>query len=96
MESIRQWFQDWSDACEYAKECAPDLSFLSFFALGEPYTALLSIAGACFLLWAVNERRIRREAARERAAFDASDRAELDEMFGRMKTDASAGNKLAA
>lgn len=96
MESIRQWFQDWSDACEYAKECAPDLSFLSFFAFGEPYTALLGIAGACFLLWAVNERRIRREAAREQATCDTSDRTEFDEMLGRMKTHAPAGNKLAA
>jgi hypothetical protein len=63
MESVRQWFQDWSDACEYAKECAPDFSFLSSFTLGEPYTALLSILGACWLLWAFNERSIRRSAA---------------------------------
>lgn len=96
MESLRQWFQDWSDACEYAKECAPDLSFLSFFAFGEPYTALLSVAGLCFLLWAWNERGIKRRAAPTHGASGASDRAELDEMFSRMKTDASAGNKLAA
>ncbi len=57
LESIKQYFQDWSDACEYAKECAPDLSFLK---LGEPYTALATIAVACFLLWAANERRIKR------------------------------------
>jgi len=63
MESVRQWFQDWSDACEYAKECVPDFSFLSSFALGEPYTALLSVLGACWLLWAFNERSIRRSAA---------------------------------
>lgn len=66
MESIRQWFQDWSDACEYAKECVPDFSFLSSFVIGEPYTALLSILGACWLLWAFNERSIRRSAALRR------------------------------
>ena len=63
MESVKQWFQDWSDACEYAKECAPDFSFLSSFAFGEPYTALISIAGVCWLLWALNERAIKRKAA---------------------------------
>jgi len=71
MESVKQWFQDWSDACEYAKECAPDLSFLSAFSIGEPYVALLAVAGACWLLWAVNERGIRRRAARLRAAAQA-------------------------
>jgi hypothetical protein len=64
MESVKQWFQDWSDACEYAKECVPDFSFLSSFAFGEPYTALLSVAVACWLLWALNERAIRRRALR--------------------------------
>lgn len=63
MESVKQWFQDWSDACEYAKECAPDFSFLSSFAIGEPYTALISIAGVCWLIWALNERAIKRKAA---------------------------------
>jgi hypothetical protein len=67
MESVKQWFQDWSDACEYAKECAPDFSFLSSFAFGEPYTALISIAGVCWLVWAFNERAIKRKAARLRA-----------------------------
>ena len=64
MEAVKQWFQDWSDACEYARECAPDFSFLSSFTLGEPYTALLSVAAACWLLWALNERAIRRKAVR--------------------------------
>ncbi len=67
MESVKQWFQDWSDACEYAKECAPDFSFLSSFAFGEPYTALISIAGVCWLIWALNERAIKRKAALLRA-----------------------------
>jgi hypothetical protein len=86
MESVRQWFQDWSDACEYAKECAPDFSFLSSFSLGEPYTALLSILGACWLLWALNERSIRRSAAPHRqSAHDAANtnaRDSLQEMQG--------------
>lgn len=53
MESIKNWFQDWSDACEYAKECAPDLSFVT---PPEPFSALASIAAVCFLLWWWNER----------------------------------------
>ncbi len=96
MESIRQWFQDWSDACEYARECAPDLSFLSSLAFGEPYTALLSIAGLCFLLWAWNERGIKRRAAPTHDASGASGRTALDEALGRMRTDAPAEKKLAA
>lgn len=55
MESIRTWLQDWSDACEYANECAPDLSFL---APQEPYTALAAIAAVCALAWWWNERKI--------------------------------------
>jgi hypothetical protein len=54
MQPIMQWFQDWSDACEYARECAPDLSF---FTLREPYSALLSIALGAALLWLLNEPR---------------------------------------
>ncbi len=56
METLKKWFQDWSDACEYANECAPDLSFL---ALSEPYTGLLWIAASCYFLWAMNEWRIK-------------------------------------
>lgn len=56
METIKNWFQDWSDACEYANECAPDLTFLT---LTEPYAGLLWIAGGCFFLWAMNEARIK-------------------------------------
>lgn len=66
MESVRQWFQDWSDACEYANECVPDFSFLSSLVPGAPYSALLSIAAVCWLLWALNERSIRRSAALQR------------------------------
>ena len=63
MEAVRQWFQDWSDACEYANECVPDFSFLRSLSLGEPYTALLSVLGVCWLFWALNERSLRRRAA---------------------------------
>ncbi|MBG0812090.1 hypothetical protein IY145_22365 [Methylosinus sp. H3A] len=59
MESIKTWFQDWSDACEYAKECAPDLSFLP----GEPFTALFGIGAVCFLVWWWNERSLRAQMA---------------------------------
>jgi hypothetical protein len=57
MESIKLWFQDWSEACEYAKECVPDLSFA---VPQEPYSALAGIAAACFLLWWRNERAIKK------------------------------------
>jgi hypothetical protein len=59
LESVRQYFQDWSDACEYAKECAPDLTFLGN---GEPYTALLFIGAVCYVAYAINEARIKRRA----------------------------------
>ncbi len=97
MESIRQWFQDWSDACEYAKECVPDFSFLSSFGLGEPYTALLSIFGACWLLWAFNERAIRRSAAMQRQrARDAASADARDAALQEMRPAPGKEEKLAA
>ncbi len=97
MEAIKQWFQDWSDACEYAKECVPDFSFLSSFALGEPYTALLSILGACWLLWALNERAIRRSAAlRQQAMCTAASAGAFDAALRQMKDPAGKEEKLAA
>jgi VIT1/CCC1 family predicted Fe2+/Mn2+ transporter len=54
MDSIKQWFRDWSDACQYAKECVPDLSFL---IPREPLSALVSIVVVCFILWWWNERK---------------------------------------
>jgi hypothetical protein len=57
MESIKQWFQDWFDACEYAKECVPDFSFL---VPPEPYSALGVFAALCFFLWWLNETQIGR------------------------------------
>ncbi len=59
LETVRQYFQDWSDACEYANECKPDLSFIGN---GEPYTALLFIGAACFVVYAINEARIKNRA----------------------------------
>ncbi len=56
MVSISQWLQDWSDACEYAGECVPDLSP---FSLPEPYSAILAVSALCFLLWWWNEPRTR-------------------------------------
>ena len=63
MESIKQWFQDWFDACEYAKECVPDLSFV---VPQEPYSAFAGIAAACFFFWWRNERQINRRRDYER------------------------------
>lgn len=93
LESVRQYLQDWSDACEYANECAPDLSFLGN---GEPFTALLFIAATCYLVWAVNEAGIRRRAVAGSLA-DALAPGELKTVVEKMKQ-GSAGpqEKLAA
>ncbi|WP_166142956.1 hypothetical protein [Methylosinus sp. RM1] len=72
MESIKTWFQDWSDACEFAKECAPDLSFLP----GEPFTALFAVAVSCFLVWWWNERSLRAKMAIVASAWAAPQLAE--------------------
>lgn len=87
MESVRQYFQDWSDACEYAKECSPDLSFLGN---GEPYTALAFVGGACWLIWAVNNARLYRIA---QASGRSSD---LKTVVEQMKQNPSDPEKLAA
>lgn len=65
MESLKTWFQDWSDACEYARECFPDLSF---FAPQEPYSAFVAIVLVCFMAWRINESLLRRALAAERRA----------------------------
>lgn len=95
MEAIKNWFQDWSDACEYAKECVPDFSFL---ILGEPYTALASIAALCFVVWAWNERQISQlrfhEGLTPKAAPVGPD--ELNMMLDEMKHDHAAAKKMAA
>ena len=96
MESVKQWFQDWSDACEYAKECAPDFSFLKSFAIGEPYTALISIAGVCWLIWALNERAIKRKAALLQARAAAAGGEALGAALQDMKPVPAKEEKLAA
>ncbi len=88
LESVRQYLQDWSDACEYANECAPDLSFLGN---GEPFTALLFIAAVCCLVYAVNESRIHR-----RVHAGASAAGDLMRVVERMKEGPAATEKLAA
>ncbi|TLG75547.1 hypothetical protein [Methylocystis sp. B8] len=93
MESVKQWFQDWSDACEYAKECAPDFSFLSSFAFGEPYTALISLAVACWLIWALNERGIRRKAALLQAMAARAGAGSLDAALSEMKRTSAKADK---
>ncbi|MGZ9115938.1 MAG: hypothetical protein ACXW3V_03220 [Methylocystis sp.] len=96
MESVKQWFQDWSDACEYAKECAPDFSFLKSFAIGEPYTALISIAGVCWLVWAVNERANKRKAALLQARAAAAGGEALGAALQDMRCAPAKAEKLAA
>ena len=62
MESLWQWARDWDEACTYARECVPDLSF---FVPNEPYSALASIAAVCFIVWWWNDRKISGILARE-------------------------------
>lgn len=93
MESISNWFQDWSDACVYAKECAPDLSFLP----GEPFTALASIAAVCFLFWWRNEKSLRAGAmAKTLETETPTAYAELTAALDRARSLVSAPEKKAA
>ncbi len=62
MEPLWQWLREWGEACTYARECVPDLSF---FVPGEPYSALACIAGVCFIVWRWNDTNIRRIRLRE-------------------------------
>ncbi len=79
MVSISQWLQDWSDACEYAAECVPDLSP---FSLGEPYSAMLAVFALCILLWRLNEPRARqaRRCAVSPEAMSESRASQLEEL----------------
>jgi hypothetical protein len=63
MNSLTLWLQNWSDACTYAGECAPDVAA---FLPPAPYPALITIALACFAIWRLNERGIARLHAFER------------------------------
>jgi len=97
MEAVKQWFQDWSDACEYARECAPDFASFPRPVVGEPYTALLAIAAGCFLVWAWNEWRIRELHAHEaHAPAVAGGGGDLQVMLDEMKDAPVAAKKLAA
>ena len=55
MEPLWQWVREWGEACTYARECVPDLSF---FVPSEPYSALATIAGVCFIVWRWNDTKI--------------------------------------
>ncbi|HXY58900.1 MAG TPA: hypothetical protein VEH76_09990 [Methylocystis sp.] len=83
MESVVNWFQDWSDACQYANECAPDLSFVGRL---EPWSAFAAIVLMVFAVWLLNERGLRKVLEREQrvgAAVEASPR--LAPLLGQMK-----------
>jgi hypothetical protein len=91
MESVRQYLQDWSDACEYANECAPDLSVLGN---GEPFTALFFIAAVCYLVYAFNEARISRRVHATSAVAGAA--SELIGVVEQMQQSRANREKLAA
>ncbi|HYA79936.1 MAG TPA: hypothetical protein VED87_03270 [Methylocystis sp.] len=89
MESVVNWFQDWSDACQYANECAPDLSFVRHL---EPWSAFAAIALTVFAVWAWNEKGLKKLLENERrygAAAAAEPCSKLSPVLDRMK-DASA------
>lgn len=93
MESIGNWFQDWSDACIYAKECAPDLSFLP----GEPFIALASIAAVCFFVWLRNEKALSASGlVASVVAEPSASYADLTAAFDRARSFVSAPAKKAA
>jgi hypothetical protein len=95
MESVKSWFQDWSDACTYARECAPDLSFLP---LHDPYPALASVAAVCFAIWWWNEKQIGRALNREEKARlrEGAHTDGLNEMLGQMRSVDALHRKQAA
>jgi hypothetical protein len=68
MESARTWLQDWSDACEYAKECWPDLSFATH---SEPWAAFVAIGALCCFLWLLSESGLQRLLLNERRHAEA-------------------------
>jgi hypothetical protein len=98
MESLSQWVREWGEACTYARECVPDLSF---FLPSEPYSALAAIAGACFVAWRWNETRLRPLLLREAQAatmFDVPDAPtkELTAILGMARTVPPAAENKAA
>ncbi len=93
LESVRQYLQNWSDACEYANECAPDLSV---FGNGEPFTAILFIAAACYLTWSVNETRIMRRNLAQRSLGAAPAAGETKPAIEKTTLAPSVQEKLAA
>lgn len=92
--TMENYLQDLSEACAYAQECAPDLSDL---ALPAPFAALASISAVCFAIWAWNERRIRKIAAKSSSQTNAAaTSSSLDTVIVTMKGDAAESRKLAA
>ena len=64
LEKIRNWLQDWSDACEYANECAPDLTFLTPYA---PKAWLVAAGILALSFWAADIWRLKRLGQHGRA-----------------------------
>lgn len=63
MSAITQWVQDWSDACTYAAECGfSGMPRVDPIMPSEPWTALATIAIVCYVIWWVNEHRIKANA----------------------------------
>ena len=79
LEAIRNWLQDWLDACEYANECVPDFSFIDAF---HPNKWLQIIIILAFIFLVINEWRIKlRQHVCAQAANDRPDHFTLKTLF---------------
>ena len=65
MQALVTWFQQWSEACTYAGECAPDVATMGPDGC---YAAIATFAAICFFAWWMNERGLKRMRRKEAAA----------------------------
>lgn len=82
MEAVVNWFQDWSDACRYANECAPDMSFLPHL---EPWSAFAAIGLIVFAVWLRNEKDLKKTLEKERRAAATAQPANFASVLEQMK-----------
>ena len=63
LNTVTEFFTEWHDACVYAAECGlGGMPGNEHIGNGEPWTALATIVGVCYIIWAYNERNIARFA----------------------------------
>lgn len=64
LEHVGIWYQDWVDACTYAKECNPD--FIALITAFDPYSTVAFIIIVCYSLYSYNEKRIKQRVSNGR------------------------------